>query len=139
MTGRGVRTLAAVGALAACAVGIALTLSTPGHDDHDPVHGLQQLDLLYLDEPAPALPVAHVGAPLLLVVCEGCDPPPVDAAVHVTDDPSVAAAVALARTDGRIGPGYAVIDAAGRLRYRTFDPGLGDHAEEITTLLEGLP
>lgn len=133
------RTLPALAVLAVCAVGVLLTLSTPGHADHDPVHGLQQLDLLYLDEPAPDLPVAHVGAPLLLVVCEGCRPPPVDAAVHVTDDPAVAAAVALARTDGRIGPGYAVIDAEGRLRYRTFDPGLADHAEEITTLLEGLP
>jgi hypothetical protein len=128
----------AAGVVAVCAIGVLLTLTTPGHRDHDPVHGLQQLDLLYLDEPAPDLPVDHRGAPLLVVVCSACAAPAVDAAVHMTDDPRVAAELALSRTDGRIGPGYALIDADGRLRYRTFDPGLSDHAEEIGILLAGL-
>lgn len=42
---------------------------------------------------------------------------------------------ALAVVDGRVGPGYAVIDPAGRVRYRTFDPALSEHGREIGVLL----
>ncbi len=112
-----------------------------------PVPALQQLDLLYLDEPAPLLDRLGVeaGRPAVVVVCEGCALPDVDGAgqVVVTADEAVARAYALARPapgSGRvqIGPGYAVIDAAGRVRYRTFDPALGEHGEEIRRLLEGV-
>ena len=34
-------------------VGVATYVQSPAHSLHDPDHALQQLDLLYLDEPAP--------------------------------------------------------------------------------------
>jgi hypothetical protein len=83
----------------------------------------------------------------VVVVCDACAAPDVGGAgqVVVTDDEAVARAYALARPGGsagaavRIGPGYVVVDAGGRVRYRTFDPALGDHGEEIRRLLEGVP
>lgn len=132
----------AVGVLAAAAALVASYVASPAHQRHDPVHALQQIDLLYLDQPAPQASRLGLrdGTPTLLVVCDGCRPPPVSGAqVVVTADPQVAAAYALARADGQVGPGYALIDAAGVLRYRTFDPGLAAHTREIQILVDGLP
>ena len=52
------------------------------------------------------------------------------------EDPDVARRYGLLTAEGRIGPGYAVVDATGTLRYRTFDPAPAAHAEEITVLLD---
>ncbi|MGI9016474.1 MAG: hypothetical protein ACR2HR_05085 [Euzebya sp.] len=121
--------------------GIAQVLLSDAHDDHDPVHGLQQLDLLYLDQPAPL--AGELGfttsGPTLLVVCQDCSAPSVSVTTTVTNDPEVAAAYGLRRADGSVGPGYALIDRSGVLRYRTFDPGLSQHAREIDILVAGLP
>ena len=68
--------------------------------------------------------------------CEDCQAPDVEAQVRVTDDPDVARRYGLLTAEGRIGPGYAVVDATGTLRYRTFDPAPAAHAEEITVLLD---
>ena len=122
-------------------VGIAVYLSSPAHRLHDPVHALQQLDVLYLDEPAPEYTALglRAGEPALVVVCRACDAPRVTGAqVVVTADEDVAAAYALATADGRIGPGYAIVDARGRVRYRSFDPGTSGHAREIQILLDGV-
>ena len=125
--------------LTAVAAGLAAYVTSDAHRLHDPDHSLQQLDLLYLDQPAPKLDALDIdpGTPALIVVCEECQPPTVEAQVRVTDDPIIARAYGLQTADGRIGPGYAIVDAAGQVRYRTFDPGLADHASEITVLLEG--
>lgn len=114
---------------------------------HAPVPGLQQLDLLHLDEPAPLLDRLGVeaGRPAVVVVCEACDAPRdlgVPVQVVVTADEAVARAYALARpgvAQGVVpGPGYAVVDGAGHVRYRTFDPDLTEHGEEIRRLLDAL-
>lgn len=53
----------------------------------------------------------------------------------VSADPAVAEAYGLRTAEGAVGPGYALIDPALRVRYRTFDPRLSVHAEEIAVLL----
>lgn len=123
--------------------GVALYLTSPAHELHDPNHALQQLDLLYLDQPAPGLKHLPVepARPSVLVFCEnaGCPLPQLEKAqvVRVTD-PRLAARYALT-ADGQVGPGYALIDDDGQVRYRTFDPGLAQHQPEIRTLVNGLP
>lgn len=131
------------GAVAAVAIAAGLVLAyalDPRAALEDPVRGLRQLDLLYLDEPAPLLErLGHrPGEVLVVVVCEGCTAPAVAASVTVTSDAEVAAAYALRRADGRVGPGYALVDGRGRVRYRTFDPGLADHGPEVAVLVAAL-
>ena len=131
---------AVIGVIGVVGVGIVALLSSAEHQLHDPVHALQQLDLLYLDEPAPFYDELgfHRGQPALLVVCVECDAPEISAQVAVTDDPAIAAAYALATVDGRIGPGYAVIDSRGHVRYRTFDFDVDDHEFEVQTVVDGV-
>ncbi|MCW2608420.1 MAG: hypothetical protein JWO60_3113, partial [Frankiales bacterium] len=115
-------------------LGISAYVLSPGHAGHDPQHGLQQLDLLYLDEPAPGVPAT--GRPVVLVFCDGCTPPEVTgAAVEVRDDPALAARYGLGAPGRR---GYALVDGRGRVRYRTYDPGLGEHGVEIQTLVDAV-
>lgn len=100
----------------------------------DPQRSLQQLDLLHLDEPAPG--VTATGRPLVLVFCDGCTPPDLERAdVVVRDDPALARQYGLG-APGRAG--YALVDADGDVRYRTYDPGLAEHVKEIQTLVDGL-
>ncbi len=87
------------------------------------------------DEPAPGLPQLGIepGRPAVVVFCESaCPLPQLDSAQVVrTTDPLLAARYALV-DDGRIGPGYALIDAQGQVRYRTFDPGLAEQASRCS-------
>jgi hypothetical protein len=129
-----------VGSIALAILGIAdaVVWSPPIPD-----RSLWQLDLLYLDEPAPLADELGLGGEAtLLVVCDDCDASAVEELTAyetlLTDDPDVARAYGLLRTNGVIGPGYAIIDADARVRYRTFDPGLVDHAQEIGILLGAL-
>jgi len=114
--------LAAVAAVATA--GVLAYLLSPGYGVA-PNPGLRQLDLLYLDEPAAGLDQLGVtpGQPAVVVFCEAsCALPQVEGAQLVRSrDPALAARYALT-TSGRVGPGYALIDPQGRLRYRTFDP-----------------
>lgn len=62
--------------------------------------------------------------------------------VSVVEDPEelLAAAVRLPEpVDGGPGIGYAVVDAAGVVRYSTLDPSWPDNAFEVTTILESAP
>ncbi|MBX9395763.1 hypothetical protein K4749_19705 [Streptomyces sp. TRM72054] len=110
---------------------------------HDPAHALQQLDLLYLDQPAPGAEELGLvpGRAAVVVFCQTRCPLPElpQAQVVRSTDAHLARRYALVSESGRIGPGYALIDARGQLRYRTFDPGLADHQQEIRILIEGLP
>jgi hypothetical protein len=130
----------AVAAAVATAGAVAYVLSA----DHEvaPVQALRQLDMFYLDEPAPALDALGVqpGRPALILFCDPrCATASVSGAqvVH-SDDPQLAAQYALLTAQGRVGPGYALLNADGRLRYRTFDPAPGEHAPEIQILINGL-
>lgn len=135
---------AVLGAVAvAAATGVAIYLTSPAHDLHDPNHALQQLDMLYLDEPAAGLDQLGVDPrrPAVLVFCAdaSCPLPELpNAQVVRSTDPELAQQYALRTQSGRVGPGYAVVDASGRVRYRTFDPGLAQHEPEIQTLVAGL-
>ncbi|MGH8933985.1 MAG: hypothetical protein ACRDZO_25955 [Egibacteraceae bacterium] len=125
------------GVLATIALGLALHATSTNLPGVDPA--LRQIDLLYLDEPAPLVQQLRIqpGRPALIVICEGCEVPPADAQVRVTDDLEVARAYALARGDVA-GPGYAIVDPQGQVRYRTFDPGLASHGEEVRVLLDAV-
>lgn len=116
--------------------------STDAHARHDPVHALQQLDLLHLDEPAPLADVLGLreGEVSVVVVCDGPDARPACAGpdlerarVVTTQDPDAAAAYALS---GRTG--YALVDRDRRVRYRTVDPAVAEHGREIAVLVEAL-
>lgn len=129
---------------AVVAVGLGRYALQPVRELEDPGRSLQQLDLLYLDEPAPLANRLDLpdGRRALVLVCERCAAPELggaDVALMRSDDPRVASAYGLLTDDGRVGPGYVLVDSSGRLRYRTFDPAPSAHGEEIRTLLEGVP
>ena len=121
--------------------GVLAYTTSDGHALHDPAHALQQLDALYLDQPAPDAQRLGLrpGAPAVVVFCRpACEPPRITGAqVLQSDSPEVARRYGLLTEDGRLGPGYALVDARVRLRYRTFDPGLQER--EIQVLVDGLP
>ena len=134
---------AVVATLALVGVGLFGFTSSEEYRLGDSFRGLRQLDLLYLDEPAPGLAALDIasGRPALIVVCEGCAAPALrDPAVQVivTASEEVARDYGLLTASGRVGPGYAIVDGAGRVRYRTFDPQLSTHPREIDILIAGL-
>ncbi len=53
-------------------------------------------------------------------------------------DPAVASRYTMTTSTGRIGPGYAVVDPAGRLRYLTHDGTPGERSERIQILILAL-
>ncbi|MCU1692090.1 MAG: hypothetical protein JWM64_1181 [Frankiales bacterium] len=125
--------LSAVAAVLLPVAGVTSYLQSADHARHDPVHALQQLDLLYLDEPAPGVPVPADGRPVLLLLCSGCRAPAVRGA-------TVLVRPELSRDYGVTGgrAGYAVVDRRGHVRYRTVDPEPAAHAQEVQTLLDAV-
>jgi len=135
------RNAAAGGLLAVlgAAAGVALYVASDGHSRHDPRHALQQLDLLYLDEPAPGyaqLPLER-GRPAVVVFCEEDCPLPdlEDAQVVRSGDEQLARLYALG-AGGRTG--FALIDRDGDVRYRSYDPAPHEHEAELQTLVDAL-
>jgi hypothetical protein len=110
--------------------------------DVAPVQALRQLDLFYLDEPAPALDALGVQAraagahPVLRPALPRS--PGQRRAGRAQRRPAARRAIRLLTAEGRIGPRYAVVNPAGRLRYRTFDPAPAEHAAEIQILIDAL-
>jgi hypothetical protein len=106
---------------------------------HDPTHALQQLDLLYLDEAAPG--AAQVGfrpgTPAVVVFCAGDCRLPTLAGAQVlrSGDPELARRYALGQ-GGRTG--IALLDADGRVRYRSYDPAPDRHENELQILVDGV-
>jgi hypothetical protein len=132
----------AIGAVAIVAtVGAGIYVLSPD-SDVAPVQGLRQLDLVYLDQPAPGLDRLGVepGRPAVILFCRPrcAEPTLTGAQVSQSDDPELAASYALLTSSGRVGPGYALVDAAGQLRYRTFDPAPAQHAKEIQILVDAV-
>lgn len=117
-----------------------------------PDHGLRQLDVLSLHERVPG--VAAVGGRPTVVVAPspGCPQQaraevagagrpgglPRTYGLVVLTDPALVRALALGRSLRECLPGYALLDRAGYVRYRTYDPGLARHVDEQRVLLEHL-
>ena len=106
-----------------------------------PDDGLSQLAVLSLDEPVPGVRSVD-GRPTMVVVT--CDRPAGrhlddDHGLVVTDDPDLARRLALPLAAAPVcQDGYALLDGASQVRYRTYDPGWADHAFEQEVLLEHL-
>lgn len=80
---------------------------------------------------------------VLLVPGTGRAQPAVDpsgGATVIRADPSgrLAESLALPRAASRCEPGYAVVDPAGYVRYRSYDPGYPDHSQEQGILLDAV-
>lgn len=103
--------------------------------------GLQRLDLLYLNEPAPQLNRLNLktGSKTVVVFCQNCQLPLVTGAQVVgTSDERLAKVYALVGPHGRPGTGYAIIDSRGQLRYRSYDSHAAEHSGEIQRLVWGV-
>ncbi|MDQ2883468.1 MAG: hypothetical protein M3Y48_20495 [Actinomycetota bacterium] len=98
--------------------------------------------MLFIDEPAPGLDELAMdrGRPVVIIFgANDCVVPQISGAQLVRCAESVLAArYAMTTSAGRVGPGYAVIDAAGQLRYLTHDFAPGERSERIQHLINAL-
>ncbi len=98
--------------------------------------------MLFMDEPAPGLDRLAVGRGRAVVIVfdtEDCALPLIAGAQLVRcSDPAVASRYAMTTSTGRIGPGYAMVDAAGQLRFLTHDVAPGQRCERIQILVNAL-
>ena len=149
--------------LQALVVALVVAWFATGHASA-PDGGLQQLDVLVVHERVPGLaPVSgrptivftagrcpgpgrlavarrnepgHLGPAYAMAVLGG---PPLAGAVVVPDPGGrLTGLLALGQSLSRCQPGYALVDGAGFVRYRTYDPHPEDHAAEESVLLENL-
>ena len=115
-----------------------------------PDGGLQQVDVLTLREQVYGV-TADGGRPTLLVTSGTCPQqaqmalarygrpdglPTTYGLLVLTDQQTRDLALGEALT--RCRPGYALVDGDGYVRYRTYDPGFGSHADEQRVLLGAL-
>ena len=109
-----------------------------------PDRGLQQLDVLSFDETVAGLAAVDRRPTMAVLRCAPAPRHALDGAYGflVSTDPDLARRVALPRaTDcagGRQEDGYVLLDADGQVRYRSYDPGWAEHAEEQEVLLAHL-
>lgn len=140
--GRSVWRWLGVGAVAAAVTVGAVTYLRSPDADVAPIPGLRQLDMLYLEEPAPGLGRLGVerGLAAVILFCRpACGVPDLSGVQVVRSGaPDLAAEYALLTSQGRVGPGYALVDSGGQLRYRTFDPAPAAHGEEIQVLVDAM-
>ena len=124
------------------ALGIALAGGwfATGHQSA-PDDGLLQLDVLSLSERVAGLEPVEGRPTMVVLTCPQAPPAPraLDPAygLRVSTDPALARRVALPEAV-RCRSGYVLLDGAGLVRYRSYDPGWADHAEEQEVLLEHL-
>lgn len=103
-----------------------------------PDDGLLQLDVLSLSERVPGLQAVDGRPTMVLLTCARDAAPARTLAPAygfvVSADPALARRVALPRaTDCQ--DGYVLLDGDGLVRYRSYDPGWPQHAEEQEILL----
>lgn len=125
----------------AVTVGTAAYLIADSRYQPEVYKGLDRLDMLFLNEPAPGYGGLHVaGQRTVLVFCNHCQLPKVEGGqVRQSSNSALARQYSLATTDNRVGPGYAIIDSLGMVRYRTYDKNLHQHQGEINRLLRNVP
>ena len=110
-----------------------------------PDDGLQQIDVLMLDERVPGVSAVD-GRPTMVVAtgqdCPVREPEPRRLAERyglvVSDDPGLARKLALPKAAEGCVPGYALLDGDSRVRYRSYDPGWTTHSQEQEILLEAI-
>ena len=106
-----------------------------------PDHGLLQVDVLTLHERVDGLQPVGDRPTMVVLTCPRAAPRQGGLSVAygfaVSTDVGLAARVALPRA-ARCDDGYVLLDAAGYVRYRTYDPGWPAHAEEQQILLAHL-
>lgn len=95
-----------------------------------------------MDDPAPGLDQLAVDRGRAVVIVfdiDDCALPLIAGAQLVRcSDPAMASRYAMTTSTGRIGPGYAMVDAAGQLRYLTHDLALHERCERIKILVNAL-
>jgi hypothetical protein len=106
-----------------------------------PDDGLQQLDVLSLHEKVPGAEPQGGRPTMVVVTCPSTPVPPrlLDAryGLVISTDPLLADRLALPRAT-ECQAGYVLVDAAGFVRYRTYDTGWARHPQEQEILLENL-
>lgn len=128
--------------LAVQALSVALVVGwfATGHASA-PDAGLQQLDLLSLDERVPGLTALDRRPTMVVVTCAAEVPERRELAQEyglvVSTDSTLARRLALPRAV-QCQSGYVLLDADSVVRYRTYDPGWLDHSFEQEVLLEHL-
>jgi len=103
-----------------------------------PDGGLQQLAVLSLSERVPGLSAVD-GRPTMVVVTCAAAPTPAreldeSYGLVLSTDAALARRLALPRA-AQCQPGYVLLDAESRVRYRTYDPGWAQHSFEQEVLL----
>ena len=105
-----------------------------------PDDGLQQIGMITLRERVPGVS-AEDGRPTMVVLsCDGGTAALSGYPVRVLNpDPGLARSLALPRAAApACADGYALVDGAGYVRYRSYDPGWERHAHEQSVLLDAL-
>ena len=112
-----------------------------------PDDGLLQIDVLSLHERVAGVEPVD-GRPTMVVLAGRCPVarsaslgPAYGVVVHRAGDPGYAdltRRLALPQARDRCVPGYVLVDPAGFVRYRTYDPGWHAHAQEQEILLDAL-
>ena len=104
-----------------------------------PDDGLLQLDVLSLRERVPGLTADR--PTMVVLTCPAAPARPRQLAARfglvVSTDPELARAVRLPRA-ADCHDGYVLLDGAGLVRYRSYDPGWPTHAQEQEILLDAL-
>ncbi len=97
--------------------------------------------MLFMDEPAPGLDQLAVdrGRAVVIVFDTEDRALPLVAGAQLVrcSDPAIASRYAMTTSTGRIGPGYAMVDAAGQLRYLTHDVARCERIQILVNALDG--
>jgi hypothetical protein len=107
-----------------------------------PDSGLLQIDVLSLHERVPGVQPVDGKPTMVVLACSGRSPLPgkYGVVVHRPAEPgfrALATALALPRATG-CHAGYALVDPAGFVRYRSYDSGWVKHTDEQSILLDAL-
>ena len=107
-----------------------------------PDKGLLQIDVLSLHERVPGVDPVDGKPTMVVLACGGSSklPERYGVVVHRHSDPGyadLARALALPEAED-CRAGYALVDAAGFVRYRSYDPGWVEHTDEQSILLDAL-
>ncbi|MDP3712990.1 MAG: hypothetical protein Q8R60_10980 [Mycobacteriales bacterium] len=104
-----------------------------------PDDGLLQLDVFTLSERVDGLDAVDGRPTMVVVPGRGCPARTARLSSYpVVLRQDLARVLALPRAATTCQPGYVLLDGSGTVRYRTYDPGWAEHAEEQEILLEHL-